>query len=99
MRLFASGCFGEGPSACNVTHSSRHDFKLNKTVVEEEGIFWFYYLRKTEESHRDTLCVSRRAVFIPARIICSIILDDSDEGPMVQTILVLFVGSFMSLPP
>jgi hypothetical protein len=34
-----------------------------------------------------------RATFIPARSICSITGWDSDAGPMVQTILVLFGGN------
>jgi len=33
-----------------------------------------------------------RTTFIPASIICSNICDESDAGPIVQTILVLFAG-------
>ena len=37
----------------------------------------------------------KRATFMPARIICSMVSADSDAGPMVQTILVLLGGSVM----
>ena len=33
-----------------------------------------------------------RAIFIPARIICSMTSSDSDAGPIVQTILVLWLA-------
>src|SRR5512136_1654262 len=41
----------------------------------------------------------RRAIFIPARIICSMTSLDSDAGPIVQTILVLCVGKAIFIPP
>ena len=37
----------------------------------------------------------RRATFMPARIICSMISGVSEAGPMVQTILVLLGGNVM----
>src|SRR5512139_1430776 len=40
-----------------------------------------------------------RAIFIPARIICSITFLDSDAGPSVQTIFVLCVGKTIFIPP
>ena len=40
-----------------------------------------------------------RAMFIPARIISSMIPPVSDAGPIVQTILVLCVGKPIFIPP
>jgi hypothetical protein len=40
----------------------------------------------------------RRATFMPARIIFSMISWESDAGPMVQTIFVLFIGRLI-IPP
>ena len=37
-----------------------------------------------------------RATFMPASIICFMTAGDSEAGPMVQTILVLLIGSFKS---
>ena len=39
----------------------------------------------------------RRATFMPARIICSMIAGDSDAGPIVHTILVLLAASVMGV--
>jgi hypothetical protein len=41
----------------------------------------------------------KRATFMPARIICSMVSTDSDAGPMVQTILVLLSGNVMENLP